>query len=101
MTGQADGKPSGLFAPNEQSPTKTLSGSGPGLKPAGNQVWFRITMEAVRRMQEETPGARGNRLVDALLAWLSDDPDHQLEDLNRFQVYVSNAGDTSIEPHGD
>ena len=48
-------------------------------------------MEAVRRMQEETPGARGNRLVDALLAWLSDDPDHQLEDLNRFQVYVSKA----------
>ena len=28
------------------------------------QVWFRITLEAVRRMQEETPGARGNRLGD-------------------------------------
>ena len=42
-------------------------------------------------MQEETPGARGNRMVDALLDWLSDDPDHQLEDRNRFQVYVSDA----------
>ena len=66
-----------------------------------NQVWFRITMEAVHRMQEKTPGARGNRLVDALLAWLSDNRDHQLEDLNRFKVYVSIAGDTRIEPHGD
>ena len=51
---------------------------GAELAPAGNQVWFRITGEAIERMQEETPGARGNRLVDALLAWLSDDRDHQL-----------------------
>ena len=87
--------------PERAEPNKDTFWFGSRLKPAGNQVWFRITMEAVRRMQEETPGARGNRLVDALLAWLSDDPDHQLEDLNRFQVYVSNAGDTSIEPHGD
>ena len=27
-------------------------------------MWFRITLAAVRRMQEETPGARGNRLGD-------------------------------------
>ena len=46
-------------------------------------------------------GCRRNRLVDAILAWLSDDRDHKLEDLNRFQVYVSNAGDTRIEPYGD
>ena len=70
------------------------------LAPDDNRVWCRITMEAVRRMQEETPGARGNRLVDALLAWLSDDRDRQLEDLNRFQVLVSDAGDTRIEPYG-
>ena len=63
-------------------------------------MWFRITVEAVRRMQEKTPVAHGNRLVDALLAWLSDNTDHQWEDLNRFQVYVSNAGDTRIEPYG-
>ena len=52
-------------------------------------------------MQEKTPGARGHRLVDVLLAWLSDNRDHQLEDLNRFQISVSNAGDTKIEPYGD
>ena len=64
-------------------------------------MWFRITLEAVRRMQEKTPGTRGNRLVDALLGWLSDDPDHELADLNRFQVYVSDAGDTRIERYGE
>ena len=72
---------------------------GAELAPAGNQVWFRITGEAIERMQEETPGARGNRLVDALLAWLSDNRDHQLGDLNRFQVLVLDAGDTRIEPY--
>ena len=74
-----------------------------GAEIAPDEIWvrFRITMEAVHRMQEKTPGARGSRLVDALLAWLSDDRDHQLVDLNRFQVYVSNAGDTRIEPYAD
>ena len=38
---------------------------------------------------------------DALLAWLRDDRDHQLEDLNRFQVYVSDTGNMRIEPYGD
>ena len=74
---------------------------GAEFAPDGNQVWFRITLEAIHRMQEEAPGARGNRLVDTLLAWLSDDRDHRLEDLNRFQVYVSNAGDTRTEPYDD
>ena len=83
-----------------QEPNRQTSWFGAELAPDGNQVWFRITVEAVRRIQEETPGAPGNRLVDALLAWLSDNRDHQLEDLNRFQVYVSDAGDTRIEPYG-
>ena len=69
---------------------------GAELTPDGNQVWFRITLEAIDRMQEEAPGARGNRLVNTLLAWLSNNRDHQLEeDLNRFQVHVSNAGNTT------
>ena len=56
--------------------------------------------------QNSVPSADGlnpgqPQLVDALLAWFSDDPDHQLADLNRFQVYVSDAGDTRIEPYGD
>ena len=41
-------------------------------------------VEAVRRMREQTPVARGDRLVDVLLAWMP--PDHPLDpDLNRFQ----------------
>ena len=87
------------FDPNEE-PNRRTTWFGAELAPGGNQMWFRITLEAVHRIQENTPGARGKRLVDALLAWLSDDPDHQLEDLNRFQVYVSDAGDTRIEPYG-
>ena len=75
---------------------------GAEITPDGNQVWFRITLEAIDRMQEEAPGARGNRLVNTLLAWLSNNRDHQLEeDLNRFQVHVSNAGNTTTEPYGD
>ena len=62
-------------------------------------MWFRITAKAVRRMKEPTPEARGERLVDALLAWLT--PDRELElDLNRFQILVSTDGDTRIERYG-
>ena len=87
--------------PHQEAPNRMITWFGAELAPDDNEVWFRITLEAVHRMEEKTPGARGNRLVDALLAWLSDDPDHQLADLNRFQVYVSDAGDTWIEPYGD
>ena len=83
-----------------QEPNRQTTWFGAELAPGGNQMWFRVTLEAVHRIQEKTPGARGNRLVDALLAWLSDEPDHQLADLNRFQVYVSDAGDTRIAPYG-
>ena len=85
--------------PNRE-PNRQTFWFGAELAPGGNQVWFRITLEAVHRMEEKTPDARGNRLVDALLAWRSDAPDHRLEDLNRFQVYVSDAGDMRIEPYG-
>ena len=37
---------------------------------------FRITSEAIHRMQADTPGARGDQLLDALLAWMK--PDRQL-----------------------
>ena len=85
--------------PNEE-PNRQTIWFGAELAPGGSQMWFRITLEAVHRIQKKTPGARGKRLIDALLAWLSDDPDHQLADLNRYQVYVSYAGDTRIEPYG-
>ena len=69
---------------------------GAELNPDGRQVWFRITAEAVCRMREKTPLARGERLIDALLAWLT--PDQGLKrELNRFEVLVSDDGDTWIE----
>ena len=67
------------------------------LTPDGNEVMFRITGEAIERMPQYTPEMRGNRLVAALLTWLRDDPDRELEDLNDFQVYISDAGGTRIE----
>ena len=47
-------------------------------------------------MQQETPGARGERLIDALLAWMK--PYRQLgPNINRFQALVADDGDTWIE----
>ena len=67
--------------------------------PDGSQVWFRITSEAVRRMREGDAVARGERLVDALLAWLT--PARRLgPEVNRFQVLVSDDGDTRLERYG-
>ena len=87
---------------------RTLTPCTPGREPngrtlwfgaeldSGSQVWFRITTEAVGRMRETTPRARGKRLVDALLAWLT--PERGLKrELNRFEVRVSEDGDTWIE----
>ena len=82
-----------------REPNRQTFWFGAELDPDGSQVWFRITAEAVRRMKEQTPEARGERLVDALLAWLT--PDRELEpELNRFQVLVSDDGDTRIERYG-
>ncbi len=69
---------------------------GTQLDPGGNQVWFRITLEAIHRMKEETPIDRGRRLIDELLAWMT--PDRPLRtDLNRFKAEVWDVGDTWIE----
>ena len=47
-------------------------------------------------MPEKTPTARGRRLVDALIVWIT--PNRQFEPgLNRFETRVSEAGDTWIE----
>ena len=83
-----------------QDPNRDTTWFGAKLSPGDSEVWFRITSEAIYRMQKQTPAGRGDRLVDALVAWLSDDRDHQLEDISRFQVYVSDAGDTTIAPRG-
>ena len=42
------------------------------------------------------PADRGRRLVDALIVWIT--PDRPLEPgINRFEVQVSEAGDTWLE----
>ena len=87
------------FYPN-QAPDTQVTWFGAELAPDDKEVWFRITLEAVHRMEEQAPGARGNRLVDALLAWISDNPDYQLEPRNNFRVVVDDSG-TRIEPSGD
>lgn len=69
---------------------------GAEVDPDGCQVWFRITSESIGRMTEKTPCARGGRLLDALLVWLS--PSRPLgREVNRFEVLVSVGGDTWIE----
>ena len=74
---------------------RTLTAREPTREPNGT-FWFRIAEEAIGRMPEKTPRDRGARLVDALIVWIT--PDRQLAPgLNRFEVRVSEAGDTWIE----
>ena len=54
-----------------REPNRQTFWFGAELDPDGSQVWFRITSEAVRRMREGDAVGRGERLVDALLAWLT------------------------------
>ena len=82
-----------------REPNRQTFWFGAELDPDGSQVWFRITSEAVRRMREGDAVARGERLVDALLAWLT--PARRLgPEVNRFQVLVSDDGDTRLERYG-
>ena len=62
------------------------------------EVCFRLTIEAIHRMPEAAPHARGVRLVDALIAWLQDNPGHRLTLRNHFRVHVSDDGETTVEP---
>ena len=82
-----------------REPNRQTFWFGADLDPDGSQVWFRITSEAVRRMREGDAVGRGERLVDALLAWLT--PARRLgPEVNRFQVLVSDDGDTRLERYG-
>lgn len=69
---------------------------GADLGPDPKQVWFRVASEDVRRIRAETPRTRGDRVIEALLAWLS--LGHRLQDeLTRFEVRVSDHGDAWVE----
>lgn len=82
--------------PTRREPNGRTRWFGVALDPGGDQLWFRVTSEAVGRMQEATPDARGDRLMEALRVWLK--PDRQLADgVNRFDVLVAEDGDTRLE----
>ena len=76
---------------------RTLTPLASGREPNGRTLWFGVELNpAGGRMREKTPRARGERLIDAILAWLT--PDRGLKrELNRFEVRVSDDGDTWIE----
>ena len=98
IEGRREDWPGGARTLTPRDPTREPNGTlwfGAEL-PAGDQVWFRIAEEAIDRMPEKTPRDRGARLIDALIVWIT--PDRQLTPgLNRFEVRVSEAGDTWIE----
>ena len=83
-----------------RDPTREPNGTlwfGAELKPEGRQVWFRITGEAVGRMPAETLSARGQCLVDALIARIKTDDRPLRSCINRFEVQVSEAGEAWVE----
>ena len=85
-----------MARPPSREPNGRTCWFGAELDPNGDQVWFRIAEEAIGRMPEKTPAARGQRLVDALIVWIT--PARPLEPgINRFEARVSEAGDTWIE----
>ena len=82
--------------PPSREPNGRTCWFGAELDPDGDQIWFRIDEDAIGRMPEKTPAARGDRLIDALIVWIT--PDRPLEPgINRFEVRVSEPGDTWIE----
>ena len=82
--------------PPSREPNGRTCWFGAELDPDGGQVWFRLDEEAIGRMPERTPHDRGDRLIDALIVWIT--PDRPLQPgINRFEVRVSEAGDTWIE----
>ena len=69
---------------------------GADLDREGDQVWFRIEEEAIRRMPDATPQGRGRRVLDALHVWLAADRSLRCG-INRFEVRVAESGYTWIE----
>lgn len=70
---------------------------GADLDASGDQIWFRIKEDAVKRMREITPEARGRRLIDALLTRVGKGDLPLRSTLNRFEVRVSETGEPWIE----
>ena len=102
IAGTREDWPGGAQTLTPRDPTREPNGRilwfGAALDADGSQqVWFRITAEAVGRMREQRPPAPAAPASSTpSSAWLT--PDRQLQpELNRFEVRVSEAGDTWIE----
>ena len=100
IRGRREDWPGGARTLTPRDPTREPNGSlwfGAELEPDGRQVWFRIPGEAVGRMLAETPSARGQCLVDALIVWITSDDRPLTSGINRFDVQVSEAGEARVE----
>ena len=98
--GRREDWPGGARTLTPREPTREPNGTlwfGTELDPDGRQVWFRITGEAVGRMLAETPSARGQCMVDALIVRITADDRPLTSGINRFEVQVSEAGDAWVE----
>lgn len=100
IAGRRDDWPDGPRTLEPRMATREPNGTlwfGADLDGSGDQVWFRIDEASIGRLPDKTPEAKGRRLVDALLTRVrtSDLPVDCA--LNRFEVRVSDAGDTWIE----
>ena len=71
---------------------------GAQVEPAGNLVWFRIDADDIQLLREDTPQARGALLVNALIVWREENPDHAG---NTFHVVVRDTGYVTVEPAPD
>ena len=94
----AEDRPDGRVLTPRQA-TREPNGTlwfGAELDPQGDQVWFRIDEDAIRRMPDRTPEARGRRLLEGLQVWLAADRALRCG-INRFEVRVAENGDTWIE----
>ena len=100
IEGRREDWPGGARTLTPRAPTRDPNGSfwfGAELEPDGRQVWFRITGEAGGRMLAETPSARGQCLVDALIVWITEDDRSLRPGINRFEVQVSETGEAWVE----
>ena len=100
IAGRHDDWPGGPRRLTPRKATREPNGAlwfGAEFDGSDDQVWFRIDEESIGRLPDKTPEARGRRLVDALLTRVSKSDLPLRSALNRFEVRVSEGGDTWIE----
>ena len=92
IAGLRDDWPDGPRTLRPRPATREPNGTlwfGAELDGSGDQVWFRIDEQSIGRMPDKTPGAKGHRLVDALLAQVRNGNISLRATINRFEVRVS------------